>query len=100
MDMKMSCQSLVLRILIIYRSPPSSTNNSSTSLYLDEFGMLLEQYITMPGTLMIAGGCNFHIDDESDLNTRNFPSLLETFNLLQQYNMLNIQLILVVASLI
>ena len=50
-------------ILIVYRPPPSSGNNLSTELFMNEFSSLLESYITKTGSLVIAGDFNFHVPE-------------------------------------
>ena len=66
-------------ILIVYRPPPSSGNNLSTELFMNEFSSLLESYITKTGSLVITGDFNFHVDDTTDTAAANFLSLLESF---------------------
>ena len=70
-------------ILIVYHPPPSSGNNLSTELFMNEFSSLLESYITKTGSLVIAGDFNFHIDDTTDTAVAHFLSLLESFDLQQ-----------------
>ena len=67
-------------ILVICR-PPSSSGISSMNIFMEEFSLCLEHYVIKPGSLMIAGDFNFHIDRQSDVATINFLSLLEAFNL-------------------
>ena len=59
-------------ILIVYHPPPSSGNNLSTEIFMNEFSSLLESYITKTGSLVIAGNFNFHIDDTTDTVAANF----------------------------
>ena len=70
-------------ILSVYRPPPSSGNNLSTKLFMNEFSSLLESYITKSGSLVLAGHFNFHVDDTTDTAAANFLSLLESFDLQQ-----------------
>ena len=70
-------------ILSVYRPPPSSGNNLSTKLFMNEFSSLLESYITKSGSLVLAGHFNFHVDDTTDTTAANFLSLLESFDLQQ-----------------
>ena len=69
-------------ILVIYR-PPSSSGINSMNTFMEEFSSCLEHYVIKPGSLMIAGDFNLHIDRPSDVSTINFLSLLEAFNLRQ-----------------
>ena len=68
-----SCRDI--RVLVIYR-PPSC----NFSLFIDEFGCLLEQYITDSSFLLVAGDFNYHIDDAADKFSYDFCSLLGSFN--------------------
>ena len=68
--------------LVIYR-PPSSSGISSMNIFMEEFSSCPEHYVIKPGSLMIAGDFNLHIDRPSDVATINFLSHLEAFNLRQ-----------------
>jgi len=70
----MEVNSQIISILIVYRPPPSSANNVSTSLFMNKFSSLLESYIIKTGSLLIAGDFNFHV-------AANFLGLLESFDL-------------------
>lgn len=48
-DMLMKSSSKSLRIIIIYRPPPSKANRSNSELFFSEFGKLLEQLVTDRG---------------------------------------------------
>ena len=67
-------------IVIIYR-PPLSSGNNSMNCFMEEFSSLLEDYVVKSESLLIAGDFNFHIDNSSDVSTTNFIYLLEAFNL-------------------
>lgn len=75
--------SVRLQLVAIYRPPPSKKNNLSVGLFLEEFGSFLEQIITSPGKLLIAGDFNFHTDVSSDYNASKFLGLIDTFCLQQ-----------------
>ena len=51
-----------IRIVIVYSPPPSNTNGFTPAMFLDEFFTFLEQYVTIPGSLLIVGDFNFHVD--------------------------------------
>ena len=55
-------------ILVIYR-PPSSSGINSMNTFMEEFSSCLEHYVIKPGSLMIAGDFNLHIDRPSDVST-------------------------------
>ena len=67
-----------VRILVIYR-PPSC----NCLMFLDDFGSLLEQYITDSSFLLVAGDFNYCIDDAGDKASSGFCNLLGSLNLKQ-----------------
>ena len=77
--MRHSCSSL--RVVTVYRPPPSKSNNSSLPLFCEEFPRLLEHLVTAPGALLMAGDFNFHIEDDCDTAALRFLNLIEAFNL-------------------
>ena len=58
-------------IFVIYR-PPSSSGISSMNIFMEGFSSCPEHYVIKPGSLMIAGDFNLHIDRPSDVTTINF----------------------------
>ena len=61
-----------LRIVVVYRPPPSKKNRLNVSLFLDEFSSLLERLITSSSPLIIVGDFNFHLNDECDRSAARF----------------------------
>ena len=47
-ELQLQVYSQTVSRLVIYRPPPSSVNNLSTGLFMDEFSSLLESYVTTP----------------------------------------------------
>ena len=80
MEVEVEVNFQIVSILIVYRPPPSSANNLSTSLFMNEFSALLESYIIKTGSLLIAGD---HVDDTSYAVAANFLGFLESFDLRQ-----------------
>ena len=59
------------------------------SLFFEEFSRFVEQLITVPGSLVILGDMNFHMDSSNDgtqLHASRFMDILETFDLKQHIN--------------
>ena len=49
----------------------------------EEFPLLLEVYATRHGSLIVAGDFNIRVDNKSDLTTKKFLNLVDSFNLQQ-----------------
>ena len=78
-----STGNLNLRLVNIYRPPPSPANGLSIPLFLEEFRTFLEQCILTPEPLMLVGDFNFHIDRQTDCDAKRFVSILDSFDLVQ-----------------
>ena len=89
MDLLLKQSSTSLRVVIVYRPQTMDNNKSSTSLFFEEFSKLLEALTTAPGSLLMAGDFNFHVEVPSDCDAQRFLRLLETFNLIQHINVLS-----------
>ena len=72
-----------LRMVVVYRPPPSKKNQLNVTMFLDEFGSFLEKIITTARPLIIVGDFNFHLDNLDDRSAVRFQELLEAFNLVQ-----------------
>ena len=82
-DLLMKHSSSSLRVVIVYRPPPSKSNKLSLSLFFEEFPRLLEDLTTASGSLLMAGDFNFHVDDVHDSAPSRFLNLLEAFGFKQ-----------------
>ena len=72
-----------VRLISVYRAPPSPANGLTVDIFLDEFGTLLEELVVPDAELLIVGDFNFHMDDLIDVNAIRFGRLLDTFDLQQ-----------------
>ena len=72
-----------MRIVNIYRPPPSATNGLTVALFLNEFSLFLEQLVITYAPLVIVGDFNFHVNDPGDTTARRFLDLLDSFGLCQ-----------------
>lgn len=75
-----------LRIITVYRPPPSLVNGLTVQQFFSEFSTFLELLISLPGRIRISGDFNFHLDDTSNNHAREFLELLEVFSLTQHVN--------------
>ena len=72
-----------IRIIVIYRVPPSTTNHINKNEFLLEFSHLLEIVTTFPGKLLILGDFNIHWEDATCPEKADFDQLLDDFSLKQ-----------------
>lgn len=83
MGMAVLSSSVRISIFVIYRPPPSSTNNLSNAMFFEEFSTFLECFSTDPGSILLVGDFNFHVEDTSNVAAGQFLDLLRCFNLKQ-----------------
>ena len=67
----------------VYRPPPSGSNALTTSGFLSEFSILLEQLSLASGDTVLVGDFHFHYENMHDNSANNFRELVESFNLTQ-----------------
>ena len=72
-----------LRLVVIYRAPPSPENGFTVRMFLDEFSSFLEGLLLTTSALLVAGDFNFHIDEPNDCDARRFLQVLNSFDLIQ-----------------
>lgn len=72
-----------LRVIVIYRPPPSTVNGLTFELFLTEFRSLLELINNDTSRVIIPGDFNIHIDVDSDTNSIKLLDLIGIFNLKQ-----------------
>ena len=72
-----------LRLVVIYRAPPSLENGFTVRMFLEEFSSFQEGLVLTTSTLLVAGDFNFHIDEPNDCDARRFLQVLESFDLIQ-----------------
>ena len=72
-----------LRVIVIYRPPPSTTNGLYHELFFNEFASFLEQINSNPGWVLIVGDFHFQVDANHNSNTIKFLDLINIFCLKQ-----------------
>lgn len=73
-----------VRVVIIYRPPPSKKNGFTFRMFITQFADFLEQcIIPVKKKCIILGDFNIHIDDPCDRDGREFLSVLDQFGLAQ-----------------
>ena len=83
MEYMLSATSKSIRIIVLYRPPPSTSNRLTVSLFFEEFPVFLEKHASSPGDFLLLGDFNFHVEDSDDSSASRFLQLLSTFNLTQ-----------------
>ena len=85
-DVQLSIAKTHLRLIIIYRPPPSTKNKLTPALFLEQFLVLLEQICAIPGNMIIVGDFNIHVDSPNSPNDtlpKRFLGILESMGLTQ-----------------
>ena len=72
-----------LRLVVVYRLPPSQEHKINVALFLNEFATFLEMLASTNGPLLLTGYFNFHLDVPTDRAAIRFMGLIEAFNLIQ-----------------
>ena len=71
-----------IRLIILYRPPPSAKNKFTVGTFMTEFTCLLEKLAIATGELVMFGDFNFHIDTCKP-DALQFLNLLDNFGLKQ-----------------
>ena len=84
MEMIITIVSISIRLVVIYRMPPSKKNQLKRGTFVTEFSDYLEKLSCLRGNLIIVGDFNINWLDTSDSERRNLFNILETFGLVQR----------------
>jgi hypothetical protein len=82
-EVVMTLASCCLRLITLYRPPPSPKNGFSNKQFVTEFTDLVDSKITSAGKLIIAGDFNFHWDNPHNTATAQMKDVLYSANLIQ-----------------
>jgi exonuclease III len=83
MEALLKISSKSIRIVIVYRPPPSQANGLKMSTFIEEFSEFLQRYTLSGGDLILMGDFNFHVDDQKDRNATAFMDIIQSSNLKQ-----------------
>jgi exonuclease III len=72
-----------LRLVVLYRPPPSTKNGLTKGLFYQEFANFLELNTSSSCKLIIVGDFNFHWDSSDNQDTRHIRDMIDSFNLTQ-----------------
>ena len=83
MDMIITIVSISIRLVIIYRMPPSKKNKMKRGTFVTEFLDYIEKLSCLRGNLILVEDFNINWLDNSDSDRRNLFNILESFGLIQ-----------------
>lgn len=73
-----------LRIVVIYRPPPSKENGLKTSVFLDdEWPKFLEKFVTLDKHFILTGDLNIHLDTTENHETLKFNNTMQSCGMQQ-----------------
>ena len=72
-----------MKVVAVYRPPYSQAHPVTPCIFFEEFSNYLESIVMCSEILIIAEDFNFHFNDQSDIDTKRFIDMLETFGLKQ-----------------
>ena len=78
--------SVCLRLVVLYRPPPSSKNGLTKAQFFEEFGNFLEQNASSSGKIIIVGDFNFDWSNSKNPDSTHMREMLDSFNLEQLVN--------------
>ena len=73
-----------LRLIAVYRPPPSGRQPCDARTFIVEFSNYLEHIVMSPGAILIAGDFNYHVDNSSDADAVAFLRTLDSLGLEQR----------------
>jgi len=83
MEAVLSSKSGLIRLVNIYRPPYSQKARHTESMFLEEFENYLGDLSKKPGSPVIAGDFNIHVEKPNELYPRKFLNLLGQYGLVQ-----------------
>jgi exonuclease III len=86
MEALVTVASSTVRLIVVYRPPPSEKNKLSKADFFDEFAQYLQDHAVTPGYLLLLGDLNFHMDIPTDVDQQRLSDMLESMNLKQWVN--------------
>ena len=78
-----SAQHHRFQLYVIYRPPPSKSNNIKTSIFFAEWSEFLDRITVSNDDIVITGDLNFHLDNPSNCDARTFLETMTEHELVQ-----------------
>ena len=75
--------SCTITLLGCYHPPPSKINTASDAVFIDQFGILLEEIISDAGNLIILGDMNIQVNKPDEVIPHDYLQMIETLDLEQ-----------------
>ncbi|MCK5882742.1 MAG: hypothetical protein KAG61_03570, partial [Bacteriovoracaceae bacterium] len=75
-----------IRIVSIYRPPPTKANKHTNRQFFEEFSTYCDHLASTSGRLVLVGDLNFHLDNSSNKAGQKFNGILNAFGLEQHIN--------------
>ncbi len=79
----LNINSYTLNLYGVYRPPPTAQNGLTTSSFIAEWSQFLSELTVSSAEIIILGDVNIHMDQTSQMQTRNFNESLQTTALQQ-----------------
>jgi exonuclease III len=79
----LTVSSITVRLVIMYRPPPSQKNNVTKGHFFEEFSTYLESLSLASGKIIISGDFNFPMETDNHPDTKTMNELLESSGLVQ-----------------
>jgi hypothetical protein len=77
-ELVLTVSSTCIRLVTVYRPPPTKVNASSNALFMEEFSMYLESLSITSGRVIITGDFNFHMESPTCLAAKTFQEAIDT----------------------
>ena len=69
-----------IKIVVVYRPPPSKKNKLTNAMFFEEFSPFLQDRMSIAGDLILVGDVNFHLDKPNDAEPKKILTLLDSLN--------------------
>lgn len=86
LDLKICLGNKSLRLITIYRPPPSTKNGLTTKMFFDDFSQIVENLTATANRCLITGDFSFHIGDKDNNEAKQFIDLMNSGALEQHVN--------------
>ena len=83
MDIDVSSHNTYIKLVIVYRPPPSNKNKLTFADVIREFTPFIEHYAMSSSRFAILGDFNIHWDKPSDSHVKRFMELIDSLNIIQ-----------------